>query len=85
MRDDVIVYGLSTCVHCQKARELLESLLGEGNFRMIYMDRLIGDERNDRMRELRRHNSELSFPTIVIGEAVVLGNKEEKIRELLAE
>jgi len=84
MSHDVTMYGLSTCVHCQKARELLESLLGEDGFTLVYMDRLYGDERNDRMRELRRCNPELSFPTIVIDDEVVMGNKEDKIRSLLS-
>ncbi len=83
MPKSITAYGLSTCAHCAKARDLLESLVGEDGFTMVYVDRLTGDERNDRMRELRRYNPQLSFPTIVIDEEVVMGNKEEKIRELL--
>ena len=83
MPQDIIMFGLSTCVHCKKARELLEELVGQDGFTMIYMDRLSGDERNDRMRELRGYNSELSFPTIIIDGKVILGHREDIIRDLL--
>ncbi len=83
MPQDIIMFGLSTCVHCKKARELLEELVGQDGFTMIYMDRLSGDERNDRMRELRGYNSELSFPTIIIDGKVILGHREDSIRDLL--
>ncbi|MGE4557819.1 MAG: glutaredoxin family protein [Desulfovibrionaceae bacterium] len=84
MGRNVVLYALSTCAHCRKTRELLESILGEDGFQTHYVDRLSGDERNDRMRELRRVNPELSFPTTVIDGATVVGAREARIRELLA-
>ncbi|GAB7079255.1 glutaredoxin family protein [Megalodesulfovibrio paquesii] len=82
MHPPVTIYALSTCVHCTKARELLDTLLG-GDYACHYIDRLSGEDRNDRMRELRLINPTLSFPTIRIGDAVILGHKEEEIRKAL--
>lgn len=83
MSRDVTLYALSTCEHCRRCREFLESLLGPDGFRCHYIDRMMGEERNTRTRELRRVNSQFTFPTTVIGDEVVIGNKQDKIRELL--
>ncbi len=82
---DIILYGLSTCVHCQKTGELLEELLGASGYEHIYADRLFGEKRNNVMSTLRRINPTMSFPTVVIGEEVVVGFKEDRIRKLLGE
>ena len=83
MTKKVTIYALSTCVHCRKTKELLEELLGTNGLKCIYTDRLSGEERNDTLRELRQVNPELSFPTTVIGNDVVVGFKPDKIHELL--
>ncbi len=73
------LYALSTCAHCAKVKGLLEELGVDYN--CVYVDRLAGDDRNKRMRELKRHNPELSFPTLVAGDDVIVGSKEEQIRQ----
>lgn len=83
MDNKVTLYALSTCIHCRKTKELLEELLGPDGFDCIYTDRLSGDERNDTLRELRRINPEVSFPTTVSGDDHVVGFKQDRIRELL--
>jgi glutaredoxin-like protein NrdH len=75
------LFALSTCVHCSKVKELLTSL--DVDFDTLYVDRMSGDERNQRMRELKDYNPQLSFPTLVVGDEVVVGNKEQKIRQIL--
>jgi glutaredoxin len=83
MPPKITLYALSTCAHCRKTGQLLLDLVGEDGFTHIYVDRLSGDERNETMRELRRVNPTMSFPTVVIGEEVVTGFKEERITELI--
>lgn len=78
-----VIYALTTCPHCVKTKELLDTII-PGDYDCHYIDRLSGDERNDRMRELRLRNPTLTFPTIVIGNAVILGHKEDEIRAALA-
>ena len=53
-------------------------------FRTVYMDLLVGAERNEEMRRLRRINPACSFPTIIVSQEVIVGFKEEKLRRLLS-
>ena len=47
-------------------------------------DKLKGQERTDMVEEVKRHNSELSFPTIVIDDqTVIVGFKQERLEEEL--
>lgn len=83
MDKNVTLYALSTCIHCKNTKAFLEELLGADGFDCIYTDRLSGEERNDTLRNLRRINPEVSFPTTVVGDDHVVGFKQDKIRELL--
>jgi glutaredoxin-like protein NrdH len=75
-------YGLSTCIHCKKARQLLEDC--DADFECTYVDKLTGQERTDSIEEIKRHNPGLSFPTIIFeNDNVVVGYDEEKIKKAL--
>jgi glutaredoxin len=77
------VYALSTCGHCRRARQLLDEL--GAKYAAIEVDRLGGAERSFALSEMRQFNPALSFPTILIGEKVIVGNRESLIREALKE
>ena len=77
----VKMYTLSTCHHCKAAKKFLASCGVE--FEFTDVDLLSGAEREAVLAEVRRLNPECSFPTIVIGDQVVVGNNEEKIRKAL--
>jgi glutaredoxin len=47
------------------------------------VDQLEGAERESVIAEVKRLNPQISFPTIVIGDNVIVGFKEERIREAL--
>jgi len=77
----VKMYTLSTCHHCKAAKKFLT---GCGvAFEFTDVDQLTGAEREAILAEVRRLNPECSFPTIVIGDQVVVGNDEAKIRKAL--
>ncbi len=76
------LYGLSTCGHCRSLRKLLEE--GSYIFDYVDVDLLEGKQRRDMLDEVREFNKRCSFPTIVIGEDVVVGFIEKDIREALA-
>jgi len=81
MAPHITVYALSTCHHCAAAKEYLAS---QGlAFDCVYVDRLYTEERNEAMAILRRINPSLTFPTIVIGEAVIAGFQADKIKAAL--
>lgn len=77
----ITLYALSTCIWCKKTKEMLSSL-GVG-FDYIYVDLLKGEDRAEALEEIKRYNPNISFPTLVIGDNVVVGFREKEIREAL--
>ena len=77
----VKMYTLSTCHHCKAAKKFMANCGVE--FEFTDVDLLTGAEREAALAEVRRLNPECSFPTIVIGDKVIVGNNEEKIRKAL--
>jgi hypothetical protein len=47
------------------------------------VDELQGDERKAIIEDVKKFNPRCSFPTIIIGEKVIVGFKEKEIKEAL--
>ncbi len=77
----IVLYGLQTCSHCKAVRALLQGR--DVVFRTIFVDMLVGDERSDTLRRLKGINPSVSFPTLVIGEKIIVGFKEKEIEAAL--
>ncbi len=77
----VKIYSLSTCSHCKLVKKLLENHGVEYDFDDV--DQLVGEERAIMINEVKKYNPKCTFPTVVIGDTVVVGNKENEIKELL--
>ena len=75
------LYAVSTCFHCSTLKKMLE----KENFVFDYIevDLLVGKQRRDMLEEVRQFNKRCSFPTMVIGEQVIVGYKENEIMETL--
>jgi len=52
-------------------------------FDFMDVDLLSAEDRAEAMAEIKRLTSRCSFPTVVIGERVIVGFKEDEIREAL--
>lgn len=80
----VLLYALSTCIHCRHAREFLEN--NNITFDCTYVDKLDGDPRKAALDKVRDLNPRLSFPTMLIEPrgVVVVGFNPEAIKEALA-
>ena len=78
----ITLYGLQTCSHCKSVRQLLQEY--GVNFKTIYVDMLVGEERSTTMRRLKRINPAVSFPTLCVGEEVIVGFKKAAIDTALA-
>lgn len=78
----VVAYTLSTCGWCKKTKKLLKEL--DVEHKCIDIDQLWGNEGKKIREEFKKHNKAMSAPTIVIddGEEVIIGYKEDKIREV---
>lgn len=77
----ITLYALQTCSHCKDLKKLLQAR--NLPFRIVHVDMLIGDERNDTMRYLRRINPTVSFPTLVVGDETIVGFKKRDIEATL--
>jgi glutaredoxin-like protein NrdH len=77
----VKLYTLSTCSHCKAAKELMKELAVRYEYTDV--DLLQGEERQQTINEIRKINQRLSFPTIVIGDTVIVGNNPDEIRRAL--
>lgn len=80
-REDIKVFSLSTCSHCKSTKRLLSDCTVKYDF--IDVDLLDGEERKAIIADVKKFNPKCSFPTIIIGETVIVGHKEDKIREAL--
>jgi len=81
MSEDVKIFSLSTCSHCKATKRLL----GECGIKYEFtdVDLLKGEERKAILEDVKKFNPRCSFPTIVIGEKVIVGYKEDEIKEAL--
>ena len=81
MDQDVTIYTLSTCSHCKAAKRFLSECGVKYEFTDV--DLLDGEERRAILEDVRKLNPRCSFPTIIIGDKVIVGFKEHEIREAL--
>jgi len=81
MQERVKMYTLSTCSHCKAAKKLLDDC--HINYEFTDVDLLTGEEREAVLENVRKLNPRCSFPTIQIGNTVIVGYQEDKIKEAL--
>jgi len=81
MENNVKMYSLSTCGHCKATKRLLDECSVRYDFTDV--DLLEGDERAAILDDVRKLNPRCSFPTIIIGDIVIVGFKENEIKEAL--
>lgn len=80
-QEPVKIYSLSTCSHCKSTKKLLNDCTVQYDF--VDVDLLEGDERKAILEDVKKFNPKCSFPTIIIGEKVIVGFKEDEIKEAL--
>ena len=79
----VMMYTISTCGFCKAAKAFLQE---QGvPFDFIDIDLLDQEEKRKTLREAREKagRDRLSFPTILIGDTVIIGFREHEIRKAL--
>lgn len=71
MAKKITIYALSTCIWCKKTIEYFKK---KGiPVEHIYVDLLDGDQDKLVSQELEKLNPDRSFPTVVIGDRVIVG------------
>ena len=81
MEKPVKMYTLSTCSHCKATKRFLDDCRVEYEFTDV--DLLHGEERAAILEDVKKWNPNCSFPTIIIGNRVIVGFKEHEIKEAL--
>jgi glutaredoxin-like protein NrdH len=81
MQPEVKLYTLSTCIHCKNVKRFLDNCNVRYEFKDV--DLLTREEQKAVIEDIKKINSACSFPTIVIGERVIVGFREAEIREAL--
>ena len=81
MGDNVKIFSLSTCSHCRATKRFL----GECGVKYEFtdVDLLDGEERKAILEDVKKLNPRCSFPTIIIGDTVIVGYKEDEIKHAL--
>jgi glutaredoxin-like protein NrdH len=80
-KQKVKLYSLSTCSHCRRVKNYFKEQGIDYEFQDI--DTLPADERDSILSEIRRRNPMCTFPTIFIGDTVIIGFNEAEIRQAL--
>ncbi len=81
MDKTIKIYTLSTCGHCRTTKKFLNDCKVQYEFEDV--DLLKGEERVAILEDIRQFNPRCSFPTIIIGDKVIVGFKEDEIREAI--
>ena len=79
---EIEFYGLSTCMWCKKTKSFLDEKKVEYN--PIFVNELQGDEKDKVRNRVRELNPNLTFPTVKIGEKIIIGYHPEEMEEALA-
>ncbi|MBW1980448.1 MAG: glutaredoxin family protein [Deltaproteobacteria bacterium] len=77
----VKLYSLSTCSHCKATKKLLDECTIQ--YEVTDVDLLKGKERRAILEDVKKFNPNCSFPTVIIGDKVIVGYREQEIREAL--
>jgi len=81
MEKKVKLYTLSTCSHCQATKKLLDECTVK--YEATDVDLLSAQERAAILEDVRKVNPRCTFPTIIIGDQVIVGFREAEIRKAL--
>ena len=81
MASPIKVYALSTCIHCKHAKEFLDEQ--KIPYDCVHVDQLTSEERKTILEVIRKLNPALSFPTIVIGNKVIVGFRRDEIEQAI--
>jgi glutaredoxin-like protein NrdH len=82
MQKSVKIYTLSTCSHCKATKKLLNDL--NVSYDCTDVDLLDTMNRASVLEEIKKINPRCTFPTIIIGEGIIIiGYRENEIKEAL--
>lgn len=81
MTEKVKIFALSTCPYCKKTKRFMNENGIE--YDAVDVDLLTGNEQDELLKEIEKLTGRRSFPVVVIGDEVIVGHNEEKLRKVL--
>jgi glutaredoxin len=81
MSPPVKMFTLSTCSHCKATKKFFDTCSVKYEFTDV--DLLPLAERDAILKDVKKINPKCTFPTIIIGDQVIVGFHEDKIRKAL--
>lgn len=81
LQDDIVFFGLSTCMWCKKTVRFLDEK--NISYSKIFVDLLSLPQKKLMREEVMKYNKRLSYPTIKVKDKVVIGYDKEKLEEAL--
>ena len=81
MAAKVKMFTLSTCSHCKATKKFMND--NGIAFDFVDIDLLQGGDKQKVLEEVMQYNPDRSFPTIIIGDTIIIGFRENDIREAL--
>jgi glutaredoxin len=75
------LYSLSTCSHCKACKQFLGQCGVEYEFTDV--DLLPDEDRTEVIHEIKELTARCAFPTVIIGDKVIVGFRENEIRAAL--
>ena len=75
------MYTLSNCSHCKNTKQFLNE--NGIKYEYVDVDLLAGEEMAAMIEEVKKHNPACTFPTICIGNKVIVGFKKDEIKAAL--
>lgn len=81
LAEKVMVYALSTCPYCKRTKRFLEE--HKVKFDHLDVDLLDDDKQDEVLEKIEGMTGRRSFPVVVIGEEIIVGHDEDKLRRAL--
>jgi glutaredoxin len=79
---EIEFYGLSTCMWCRKTKAFLD---GKNiDYSPVFVNEIDGDEKERIRSRVRELNPKMTFPTVKIGDTIIIGHHPEELEEALA-
>ena len=81
-RHKVVLYAISTCAWCRRAKNLLEGSSIE--FEYVYVDLSGEKDRKEIYKDIEARGGRSTFPVIIVDDQILInGFHEDQIREAL--
>lgn len=81
MAESIKVYALSTCPYCKRTRKFLDD--NKVAYDCIEVDLLDDDAQDKALAEIEKLTGRQSFPVVLIGDEVIVGHDEGRLRSAL--